>query len=419
MRAALLIAALAAPLHGQVASAGSVRLALLEEIGTSLSLSLPATLEALSRERASSVIMRENQVIPGYYSGDDFFLKIPRADFQTSTQPAVALVSGQETAVIYPPVPSFVEALLRAAADPATFQNQAVFRFSTAPLTVSLTRTFEGEGLISARRGLELPPGSQWNNTVAAFHRLSWEGKEITVAEAGKVFSSLGRMATALEREKANGPPIIGLSRGRVFGTPTSDLHGAALARALEQLGLRFSAVSGAELRNWQQLHAYRQERPDGIRFLSANLSYSSAPAITLLPAHALVEAGGLRVAVVGITPPSAARYLPEAGLSHAQAELQVLERPVLSEHLRLGRLDLPRALWQLFRSRGPAQQLDRHFEAGGVDRRCLYARRLDLLRQDLLVQNVGRTNADTGEFVLVARPDSAARGADLPADAV
>ena len=40
--------------------------------------------------------------------------------------------------------------------------------------------------------------------------------------------------------------------------------------------------------------------------------------------------------------------------------------------------------------------------------------RRLDLLREDLLVEHVGCADTDARDLVLVARPDAAAGGADL-----
>lgn len=60
-----------------------------------------------------------------------------------------------------------------------------------------------------------------------------------------------------------------------------------------------------------------------------------------------------------------------------------------------------------------------RRFECAAVvdldqDLVLQFERRLDLLREDLLVEHIRRAHTDAGDLVLVTRTDAAARGADL-----
>ncbi|MDD5656472.1 MAG: hypothetical protein PHF00_04360 [Elusimicrobia bacterium] len=301
------------------ASSGTVRLALLEETQTHCYARLIGPIQKLADPaRPRPALIQEVLMLPAYYNGGDCRFRIPRTDFPSANVAAAVLETETETALIFPPAPSFLDELARLARDPETFDNGWSPRISTRTMPVAVTQTLAGESLVSALLDPQAGEGAQWHNSIVLLYRLRWEDQDITVAVVGKVFGGLARLATALSRENASAPKIIGVSRGGIFGKPGSDLRGAELGDALAGLGLRYCAVGEDELYRWGELQSYRSRRPGGIQFLSANLALSSAPATTLLPGHALFSAGGLRVAIIGLTPPSAARYLAQAGLRGA-----------------------------------------------------------------------------------------------------
>jgi hypothetical protein len=174
----------------------------------------------------------------------------------------------------------------------------------------------DGEALVSVL----VDPNSEaarWRETIAQHTRVRWKGREISILVAGRVYGELGRLQTLLEQERRRGP-LIGVSRGNVLGGIRSQLKGPAMLQALERLGLKYSAVSSLEIGRWDAVTAYRSSSPAGVQFLSANLVYSTAPAVSLLPGSVIVPVGGLRVALVGLTPLRAAKYLGQGGLTQA-----------------------------------------------------------------------------------------------------
>ncbi|HEX4046221.1 MAG TPA: hypothetical protein VH309_00210, partial [Elusimicrobiota bacterium] len=252
---------------------------------------------------------------------------------------AVALESEAEVAFVYPPDPSFVAALRRAAADPATYHRPNSLRAVPREAEVSASPAPGGGTTVFIRAELEAPASGRWRTGLAAYYRLRWKGRDLAVAILGRTYGGLGRLAEAAAREAENGP-LTGLARGGTFGSSDSDARGLPAAEALERAGLKYSAVSGSELEHWADLQAYRRERPGGISYLSANLVYSTmtvstSSARTVLPPYALFESSGTRVAVVGLTPDSAGPLLSQFGLDKMTVEDPVVAIEALIPRLR------------------------------------------------------------------------------------
>ncbi|MBI3566277.1 MAG: hypothetical protein HY079_13860, partial [Elusimicrobia bacterium] len=226
-------------------------------------------------------------------------------------------------------------ALKKAAADPKTYRRPNSVRLWEHEAEVSASADASGATTLAVRATLEKPATRRWRTGVAAYYRLNWKGRDTAVLLLGRTYGGLGRLAAAAAGAAAEGPPLLGVARGGTFGSAASDARGRAAADALEKAGLRWSAVSASEIENWGELQRYRAERPDGIRYLSANLVYSTEPARGPLPPYAVVEASGTRVALVGLTPDWAGRLLARAGLEGLTVADPVLAVEALIPRLR------------------------------------------------------------------------------------
>jgi hypothetical protein len=315
----LLLAALLLPVpaHPQAVSSGAVRIALIENVLPHFTdEDLGAPLLRLLQRHPSSGTLEGNELLPCYYSGSDYRFRIPGGLGDIPEQvPAISLETDAAVAIIFPPAPSLIKGLLEAGQDVAAFPQAWSIHPATRSLTLSATATPSGEALITALLDPAQGEGARWHNTVAGLARLRWEGQDVFAIMVGKGFGGMGRLATALRSERRQGPPIIGVARQDVLGEPLSEFKGTSLTEALARLGLAYAAVGPSEIFGWKELDLYRSSHPAGVRFLSANLVYSSAPAVSFLPDHALVTAGGLRIAITALTPPDAAKYLARAGL--------------------------------------------------------------------------------------------------------
>jgi len=300
-------------------SSGTVRLAIIEPASTSAGSSLDVPLERLLRLSSSTVRLLDIQSVPCYHSGTDYRLRLPPAGAPassafSSTMSAVALEAETEAALIFPPVPSLVEGLRAMAEDPATYHTPWLIHATTKTLSLSQVLSPTGEALVTAQLDPAAGEGARWLPALAESYRLKWQGQEVSVVIIAKLHGGLGRLATLLAREKKKGE-ILGVARSDAFGTGLTGLGGRGLADKLESLGLQYSAIGSAEVRRFSEVQKYRKEKPNGIQFLSANLVYTSSPTLTLVPDHAVVETDGLKLCLVGMTPPEAAKYLHQGGI--------------------------------------------------------------------------------------------------------
>ena len=281
-------------------------------------------LEALIKSTSSGAAFTEVRTVPCYYSGNDFRFRVPASAGLMAVEPgdhaAAVLESENEVVVVFPAIPSLVDGLKQAAADPVAWKAwYAAWSVSlaTRPVTLQAAAGPEGETLLSAL----VKPGEEagsWQTALATLHQIRWQGQDVWVIVSARVFGGPGRLETAVSEDEKRGGPLVKVARGDIFWSYTPELRGIPGVEALARLGLTHSAVSNGELRRWDLLEAYQEKHPDGVRFLSANLVYSSATATTLLPAYDIVDAGGLRLALIGITPASASKYLAQAGLANA-----------------------------------------------------------------------------------------------------
>jgi hypothetical protein len=319
-----------------------VRVALIEDSPTRMTLLMIQPLERVLREAGSDASLEAVDEVPCSFAGTDNRLFLPPsvgAPDTSESADAIALESEAEVAFIYPPDSSFVAALQKAATDPATYHRPNSLRLVPREAEVAASPAPDGGTTLVVRAELERRATGRWRTGLAAYYRLRWKGRDLAVAVLGRTYGGLGRLAEAAAREAEKGP-LTGLSRGGTFGSTNSDARGRAAAEALERAGLKYSAVAGSEIENWAELGAYRRERPDGIRYLSANLIYSTAtvstaPARTPLPPYAVFEASGTRIAVVGLTPSWIGPLLPQFGLQNLAVDDPVVALAALIPRLR------------------------------------------------------------------------------------
>lgn len=296
------------------ASAAPVRLALIEDTPTRTTLQLAQPLERVLRDAGGDAALLGVESVPVLFGGPDYRFRLPPgrgapAGDETST--AAVLEGDAEVVFVFPADDSLVDALVRAAADPKTFRMPDSVRLIPGEAEFASTTGPDGETLLALRARLERPATGRVRSGLAAYYRLTWKGRDAAVAVVGRTFGGLGRMGAAAAQEAERGP-FTGLSRGGAFGSGGSDARGDAVLDALERAGLRYAAISDSELEHWPELTA---RPPGGARWLSANLVYSTAPAVTVVPAYAVFEASGVRVAVAGLTPPWTERLLKAQGL--------------------------------------------------------------------------------------------------------
>jgi hypothetical protein len=318
-----------------------VRLALIEDSPTRMTLLMIQPLERVLREAGEGAALEAVDEIPCSFAGPDHRFRLPPgvgAPDTSASSDAVALESEAEVAFIYPPEPSFVAALRKAAADPATYHRPNSLRIAAREAEVAASPSSDGGTTLVVRADLERPATGRWRTGLAAYYRLRWKGRDLAVAVLGRTYGGLGRLAAAAAKESEKAP-LTGLSRGGTFGSAASDARGRTAADALERAGLQYAAVSASEVENWAALEAYRRERPGGIRYLSANLSYSTSTVASAarnpLPPYAVFEASGARVAVVGLTPGWIGPLLPQFGLEGLKVEDPVVALEALIPSLR------------------------------------------------------------------------------------
>ncbi|MDE2491440.1 MAG: hypothetical protein KGM24_11360 [Elusimicrobia bacterium] len=319
------------------ASTAPVHLALIEDVPARVTMMLAQPIERVLRENASTGSLVAVDEIPVDFAGRDFRFRLPDrlgAPDTSATAEAAALESDSEIAFVYPADDSLIAALSSAAADPSTYDvpNSVDLDRREAEAAVSASA---GRTTLSVRADLAQPAAMRWRTGLSVYYRLRWKGRDAFVAVVGRTYGGLGRLYSAAERERERGGPFTGLARGGTFGGAGSDADGRAVLDALEKAGLRWSTIADSELTHWDQLQAYLKERPDGVRYVSADLVYSTAPDTTVFPPYAVFTASGTRVAILGLTSPGAARLLDLPGLPKLAVKDPVLAAEALIPELR------------------------------------------------------------------------------------
>ncbi len=320
------------------AAAAPVRMALIEDEPTRITMMLAQPIERVLREAGGDAALEAVDEVPCSFAGPDHRFRLPAgvgAPDTTQSADAVALESDAEVAFVYPPDPALIAALKKAAADPSTFRRPNSVRMWEHEAEAASAPGPGGETVLTIRAELDRPATGRWRTGLAAYYRLRWKGRDTAVAVLGRTYGGLGRLATAAAMAVEQGGPLTGMARGGTFGTAASDARGRAALDALEKAGLRYSAVDSSEIENWTALEAYRRERPNGVQFLSANLVFSTDTARPVLPPYAVFETSGTKVAVVGVTPPWTSPLLGRAGLPGMKVSDPVLAVENLIPRLR------------------------------------------------------------------------------------
>ena len=318
---------LVAPAFGAAAPTPKIRLALIQEEPTRTTLQMAQPLERVLREAGKDAALLGVENVPVKFGGADYQFRIPPgpgAPDASETSTASVLEGESEVVFVFPATPDLADALTAAASNPKTFRTPDSLSLTPGEAEFTAKTGPDGTTFLALRARLERPTTGRLRSGMAAYYHLSWKGRDVAVAIIGRTYGGLGRLGAVAEAEMEKGA-FTGLSRGGTFGSVRSDAHGRDVLNALEKSGLRLASVSSSEIEHWPELTAYRAERPDGVRWLSANLVYSTAPAKTLLAPYTVFTASGTRIAIVGLTPPWAERLLNANGLGHLKiVDLQV-----------------------------------------------------------------------------------------------
>lgn len=285
------------------------RVAVIEDEPTVMTAMLAQPLERVLRETPGAALVGADNVSCGF-GGSDFHFLLPGGLDAPATEDAsaaAALESDAEIAIVYPPIPSLLAALSKAAADPRSFRRPVSLRLDEREAEVARALLPSGLVALNVRAALARRPTLRRRMSVAIYYRLRWEGKDAAVLVVGRTFGGLGRLGTAAAREEVRGA-FFGVARGGVFGRPSSDVQGPAVLEALAKAGLQLSAVDAGMAERWADLEGYRKER-GAVRLVSANLTRGGE---LVFEPYAVVESSGLRVAFVGLTPASAEPALHE-----------------------------------------------------------------------------------------------------------
>ncbi|MFI5347679.1 MAG: hypothetical protein ACHQ51_14990 [Elusimicrobiota bacterium] len=340
-----------------------MRLALIEDSHTAITTTIDAPLERVLREAGADAELKGVDVISCTFSGPDHTCRLPAglgAPATDASSLAVALESESGIAFVYPPDPDLVAALKKAAADPSTFHQPYSLRLQELDADAAAHVDARGGTTLTLSAEFDRPTTRRFRAGLAGYYRIRWKGHDTAVILPGRAYGSLGRLAAAADAADA---PFLGVARGGTFGSLFSDAQGRIIAEALEKAGLRWSAVGNSEIEHWTELQDYRREHPNGIQYLSANLVYSTQTDRTVLPAYAVYDASGTRVALVGLTPDSTADLLPRAGLGRLQ-----VKDPVLAVEALIARLHSEADIVVALSDLGPAETARLAAGARGLD---------------------------------------------------
>lgn len=296
-------------------AAPPVRLVLIEDTPSAGTTAVVPALERALRDAGGDAELLGVDIVACSFTGDDHICRLPSAlgaPPTDSASTAVALESEHGVAFVYPPAEDFVAALVKSAADPTTFPVYGAMALREREAEASAHVSQAGATTLTLSAELDRRATRRWRQGFAGFYRVRWKGRDMAVLIPAREHGGLARLAAAAA---ATPRPWLGVARGGTLGSTMSDGTPPQVLDALERAGLRWSAISASEIEHWSDLEAYLNGHPDGVRFLSANLVYSTDAARGPFPPYAVVDASGTRVALVGLTPDSAGALLPRFGL--------------------------------------------------------------------------------------------------------
>ncbi|MBI4422507.1 MAG: hypothetical protein HY554_02200 [Elusimicrobia bacterium] len=310
----------AVPAPAQTPSSATVRLLSIGSYPSASSRSHLAPFEQLLGESRGSIELLDVENVPVYFNGGAYRYRLPEsavaaASYSTGSASVGVLESEYGHFLLWPARPPVLAAALEAFRRPERYRRPLAPRVSERKAALVVAPAAEGGWVHSAELASPLSAAGQWRRTVATAYRLRIGGDLVEAVFLHKTLGGLARLGTLLAEEGARGPALI-VSRGSLAARDSAEpLEGRARLEALEGMGLAVSGVGLGELRQWDELTAYRRERPEGIQFVAANLVWAGGrrpkgaePAP--LPASIVREQGGLRVGFLGLTRQSYAKYL-------------------------------------------------------------------------------------------------------------
>ncbi|MFA5140980.1 MAG: hypothetical protein WC728_17270 [Elusimicrobiota bacterium] len=300
--------------------ASAFDLAVFQRTDFSLEMAIVEPFERLLQQggTALSLVLVDN--VPSHSNGEDYLYQLPESfvsePLPGPEEPFESDVDILEAPggyfLLMPPDERLLGRIQSMAREPGSYVSGTVPRLRRRK--ARLTRSAQESGGVIHSLRLEQAGAvryPQWRSTVALAYRVSSGVEDYDAVFLYKTLGGEGRLASALERiRREGGRDLLALNRGEMFVAGPAKTTGTLAGFRFERMGVRAAAVGEGELFRLQDVLAYRAASPDGVRFLSANLVYSTAPAQTVFPAAHVFEVGGRSVAVFGLTDPDWSRMM-------------------------------------------------------------------------------------------------------------
>ncbi|MFA6092050.1 MAG: hypothetical protein WCU88_04835 [Elusimicrobiota bacterium] len=326
--------------------------------------------ERLLREDSSTYMLLRSATLLSQHDARTYHFRLAEPEIsrsQGSSEVSTASVSALETPdalfVVLGDDPVLLDRFERLLRDPASYAPPVDVRPVRRRAELSSTSSEDGERLITLYFPEEGRPGSaQWRNTSAVVFTLLHAGREVPVVFLGKTLGGAGRLASVMEQLKGQGSKPLLLCRYGVF-PPVGPADGIEPVLRMERLGLRALVPWADDLRRWRDIEEYLRRRPEGVRFLAANLVDSAKPPGQALAPYAVFEVEGRRVGVLGLLRPAWSDALPAQAARKLRVEDPVEAAKRWVPELRK-RCDVLVALTNLT----PADNARLSSQVGGID---------------------------------------------------
>ncbi|MFA6030190.1 MAG: hypothetical protein WC969_10075 [Elusimicrobiota bacterium] len=288
------------------------------------SMHLPSlgALERLLRERTTGYALVRSDTLLCHHNSGTYHFRLPAgpapmgpaagADATLSTAAVAVYETSDDLVAVLGEDSALAGTLETFIRDPLTYDppSERVLERRRAELQMA---TMEGgERLLTLQLEPEGRAGSsQWRSSAVLLAVLRHEGRERTVAFIAKSIRGEGRVAAAVaELRRRHGDGVLVFSRYGAY-PPSDGPDAAGTPERLERMGVSAVVPAEPDLRRIDEIEAFHSARPKGLRFLAANLVYSTAPERGPLPASAAYEREGARICVIGLTRAQWADALP------------------------------------------------------------------------------------------------------------
>ncbi len=148
---------------------------------------------------------------------------------------------------------------------------------------------------------------ASWSMTYYTRYRLSFEGREFNVVMLPKSYGGLDRLLSAVKKDR-NSQSLL-LSTGNTVPSPEDDSSAQSTLLMMGQLGHQIVSVGVSELVGFKDyVEPYTQspsKKDHPIQFISSNVCRKKGDQCeSVFEPFTIVEAGGFKIAVVGVTSP-------------------------------------------------------------------------------------------------------------------